>query len=101
MLQILGHSTRACDGLTRRALLKAACALPFAGYAAAATPRSTGRIKSVILIDLFGGPSHLDMFDPKPDAPAEIRGEFQAIRTSLPGVMVSEHLPKMSRWLDR
>jgi hypothetical protein len=54
-----------------------------------------------VLIDLFGGPSHLDMFDPKPDAPAEIRGEFQAIRTSLPGVLVSEHLPRVSRWLDR
>jgi hypothetical protein len=55
----------------------------------------------VVLIDLFGGPSHLDTFDPKPDAPVEIRGEFQALRTSLAGVLVSEHLPRVSRWLDR
>jgi hypothetical protein len=54
-----------------------------------------------VLLDLFGGPSHLDMFDPKPEAPAGIRGEFQAIRTSLPGVLVSEHLPRLARWLDR
>lgn len=103
MLQILGHAAKACDGLTRRALLKAACVLPFAGSLATATPQAarSGRVKSVILIDLFGGPSHLDMFDPKPDAPVEIRGEFQAIRTSLPGVLVSEHLPLVSRWLDR
>src|SRR5579863_3508141 len=102
MLNILGHSAKACDGLSRRALLKAACALPFAASMANAAPqRARGRVRSVILIDLFGGPSHLDMFDPKPDAPAEIRGEFSSIRTALPGVLVSEHLPLMSRWLDR
>jgi hypothetical protein len=107
MLQILGHSTTACDGLTRRALLRAGGLSVLAGLtgatSASAVPnrRPPGRVRSVILLDLFGGPSHLDMFDPKPDAPAEIRGEFQAIRTSLPGVLVSEHLPRVSRWLDR
>ena len=60
-----------------------------------------GRARSVILIDLFGGPSHIDMFDPKPEEPAEVRGEFRAIHTTLPGVLVSEHLPRVSRWLDR
>ncbi|MBI2807319.1 MAG: DUF1501 domain-containing protein [Planctomycetes bacterium] len=103
MLQILGHGSKACDGFTRRALLKAACGFALGGSIASATPQAArrGRIRSVILIDLFGGPSHIDMFDPKPDAPAEIRGEFQAIRTSLPGVLVSEHLPRVSRWMNR
>lgn len=105
MLEILGHSIKACDGLTRRALLQAGALSLLTGMtgigAGPAPSRRTGRVRSVILIDLFGGPSHLDMFDPKPDAVAEIRGEFQAIRTSLPGVLVSEHLPGVSRWLDR
>ncbi len=59
------------------------------------------RTKAVILIDLFGGPSHLDMFDPKPQAPVEIRGEFKAIPTALPGIQVSELLPRLARQLDR
>jgi hypothetical protein len=58
-------------------------------------------VRSVLLIDLFGGPSHLDMFDPKPDAPEEIRGEFKAVRSSVPGILISEHLPRLSRWLHR
>ncbi len=102
MLQILGHGSKACDGLTRRAVLKAACGLALGGSLANAKPQAArGRVRSVILIDLFGGPSHLDMFDPKPDAPAEIRGEFEAMRTSLPGVLVSEHLPRVSEWMNR
>src|SRR2546423_978764 len=106
MLQIMGRASKACDGLTRRALLQAGGLALLTGLAstrpaiAAPSRRSAGGVKSVVLIDLFGGPSHLDMFDPKPDAPAEIRGEFQSIRTSLPGVLVSEHLPRMSHWLD-
>ena len=55
----------------------------------------------MILIDLFGGPSHIDTFDPKPDAPDGIRGEFATIPTVLPGVRISEHLPHLSRRLDR
>ena len=107
MLRVMGHSTAACDGLTRRALLQAGglsllSGMLGTGSAYSATPGKTpGPVRSVVLIDLFGGPSHLDMFDPKPDAPAEIRGEFQAIRTTLPGVLVSEHLPRVSRWMDR
>ena len=107
MLRILGHATKACDGLTRRELLQAGTLSLLAGVtgvssaAPTPTPRTTGRVRSVVLIDLFGGPSHLDMFDPKPEAPAEIRGEFAAIRTSLPGVLVTEHLPQVSRWMDR
>jgi len=107
MLRVLGHAARACDGISRRTLLRAGGLALLSGLSgrASATPapaaKTTGRVRSVVLIDLFGGPSHLDMFDPKPAAPAEIRGEFGVIRTPLPGVLVTEHLPRVSRWLDR
>jgi hypothetical protein len=55
----------------------------------------------VIYVVLDGGPSHLDMWDPKPGATAEIRGPFKTIRTALPGVQFSEHLPKQARMLDK
>src|SRR5437764_4602006 len=54
-------------------------------------------IRSCILIFYYGGPSHLDTWDPKPDAPREIRGEFGTIPTSVPGVRISEHLPLSAR----
>jgi hypothetical protein len=54
-----------------------------------------------ILIFLNGGPSHLDMWDMKPDAPAEIRGEFQPIATTVPGIHLSEHLPRLARHIHR
>ena len=59
------------------------------------------RAKAVILLNLFGGPSHLDMFDMKPDAPTEIRGEFNQIQTSVPGLVIGEHLPRTAKWMDR
>jgi hypothetical protein len=55
------------------------------------------RADACILVFLDGGPSHLDMWDMKPEAPPEIRGEFQSIETSLPGVRFSEHLPRLAR----
>jgi hypothetical protein len=55
------------------------------------------RAKSTILIWLSGGPSHIDTFDPKPEAPAEVRGEFRPIATSAPGVQLCEHLPLVAR----
>jgi hypothetical protein len=60
--------------------------------------RATAR--SVILLFQFGGPSHLDTFDPKPSAPREIRGEFATIKTRVPGIHVSEHLPRLARLAD-
>ncbi len=57
--------------------------------------------KAVILIWLSGGPSHLDTWDPKPDTPAEIRGPFRSIPTSVPGVRISEHLPLQARLMER
>lgn len=113
MLRILGSPKRLCDGLTRRELLLASgmglCglglgALPAAAQATpAATPRdrSFGRAKNVILLYLFGGPSHLEMLDMKPDAPAEVRGLFRPIRSRLPGCDVSECLPHMAQIMDR
>ncbi len=63
--------------------------------------RQTTTADSCIIIFLNGGPSHLDMWDMKPDAPKEIRGEFKPIATSLPGVQFSEHLPKLARLMHR
>ncbi|MEX2112491.1 MAG: DUF1501 domain-containing protein [Pirellulales bacterium] len=61
----------------------------------------TGDRKAVILFWLSGGPSHLDMWDPKPEAPAEIRGPFRAIKTNVPGIQVCEHLPLQARIMDK
>ena len=66
-------------------------------HTSAATPRA----KSVLFLFLFGGPSHLDTFDPKPDAPAEYRGEFAPIATAVPGVQICEHLPEIARRMDQ
>ncbi len=109
MLTLLGNPRRCCDGLNRRELLRVGALSLFGGLmlpcsVAAKEPaprRGSGKVRSVILLDLFGGPSHLDMFDPKPAAPVEIRGEFSPMATSLPGVQVSEHLPRIARWLHR
>lgn len=61
----------------------------------------TGRAKSVLIVILSGGPSQLDMWDPKPESPAEVRGEFSAISTTIPGVHVAEHLPLLAKQTDR
>ncbi|HEV3024376.1 MAG TPA: DUF1501 domain-containing protein [Pirellulales bacterium] len=60
-----------------------------------------GKAKSCILIFNYGGPSHLDSFDLKPDAPVEIRGEFQPIATSVAGTSIAEHLPRLAAMADR
>jgi len=66
----------------------------------AATARRADR-KAVILIWLSGGPSHIDTWDPKPDAPSEVRGPFGSIATRVPGVRICEHLPRQARIMDR
>jgi hypothetical protein len=63
--------------------------------------RSVRGTKSVLLLWMAGGPSHIDTWDPKPDRPLQNRGPFAAIRTRLPGVLVCEHLPKQAAMLDR
>lgn len=63
-----------------------------------ASPRTEQpRAKSVILLFMWGGPSHIDTWDPKPDAPAEVRGEFQPIATTVPGLQISEHFPRLAK----
>jgi len=59
------------------------------------------QIRSCILLFYYGGPSHLDTFDPKPDAPTEVRGEYRTIPTAVPGIRVCEHLPRTARLMDR
>jgi hypothetical protein len=68
---------------------------------ASAAPAGLPPIRSCILIFLYGGPSHLDTWDMKPGAPAEVRGEFRSVATTVPGVRVCEHLPRMARLLHR
>ena len=108
MLSILGPGGKTCEGVSRREVLRVGSLATLGGatlagplMAGAGAAPFSGRVKSVILIDLFGGPSHIDMFDPKPAAPVEVRGEFTAISTSVPGLQICEHLPQMAGWMDR
>jgi hypothetical protein len=96
--------------LTRRRLidlgLQGSLGLSLAGLwraqeAAAATPAVKTPLRSCILIFYYGGPSHIDTFDMKPSAPPEIRGEFKPISTSVPGLQICEHLPKLSKWMHK
>jgi hypothetical protein len=92
--------------LTRRRLLQFVGSLSLGGLwrAQAATriaPSTPRPIRACILIFYYGGPSHLDTFDLKPDAPKEVRGEFKPISTSVTGVRVCEHLPRLARWMHK
>ena len=69
--------------------------------AAPASERSFGRAKNVIFLYLAGGPPQHETFDPKPDAPAEIRGPFNSIRTNIPGIHFCELLPRTAAIADR
>jgi hypothetical protein len=109
LLRILGHQQRLCDLVSRRELMQVGALSLFGGMtlpqflrAADATPKMPrGTAKSVIFFNLLGGPSHQDMFDLKPAAPKEIRGEFNPIPTSVPGLQICEHLPNTARRMDR
>jgi hypothetical protein len=68
---------------------------------AAAAGNTGGSARSCILVYLLGGPPHQDMFDLKPDAPAEVRGPFQPISTSVPGIQVCEHLPRLAGMAEK
>src|SRR5207248_5497056 len=69
--------------------------------AAAGREAPAPRVRACILIFYYGGPSHLDTFDMKPDAPAEVRGEFRPVATSVPGLRVCEHLPRLARLMHK
>lgn len=113
MLQILGspllgHTSD--SRLSRRALLQASAMLPaaavFRSPAAEAgdfAPLSdiVPRAKRILFLYLYGAAAQHETWDPKPEAPAEVRGDFRAIPTALPGVAICEHLPKMAALMDR
>src|SRR5260370_33825159 len=120
MLVIPGRRCQTCEGPTRRELLRAgsigmlglnlanflewqktAQAASESGKAKYEGARGVGSAKSVIMVFLQGGPSHIDLWDPKPDAPANIRGEFKGIPTKIPGTHIGEHMPMMSNALDK
>src|SRR5437867_3687956 len=104
MWDIGSFRARDCAGFSRRAFLRAGLSLPFAwAYPALAKtfPKGRERARSILLVWLGGGPSHLDLFDPKPKAPAEYRGPFSTIATRIPGVRFSEILPKSAARSDR
>ncbi|HVR35065.1 MAG TPA: DUF1501 domain-containing protein [Methylomirabilota bacterium] len=116
MLSIPGQSGSTCDGFSRREFLRVGGAGLF-GVAlgdllrlqalAETAPEALkgkpgwGRAKSVILIFLQGGPSHIDIWDPKPDAPSNVRGEFKPIRTNVPGIWLTEVMPKLAKQIDK
>src|SRR5579859_2276601 len=114
MLTIFGRSNRMCDGVSRRNFLRigalglGAASLNlfdiFRAEARAAqlgTTASTSQHKAVINIFLGGGPPHQDMWDLKMDAPSEIRGEFKPIATNVPGIQITEHLPRLAKMMDK
>lgn len=109
MIRIEGPRSRVCDGLSRRELLRFGGVAALGAYGlclaeparAGAGPNGFGRAKSLLFISLFGGPSHQDIWDMKPDAPADIRGEFKPIKTNVPGIEITEHLPKLAQMADR
>lgn len=114
MLTILGRPQRVCSGLTRRDLLRVGGAglcgvsLPsiWAAEAAARADQSqkpfpSGRAKSVLFLFLFGGPSQLETFDMKPQAPSKTRGPFRPIASRTPGLRICEHLPQTANLSDR
>ncbi len=99
---------RNCDGVTRRDALRVgaigATGLSLASYmqmADAGLVDEKAKTKSAIFVNLPGGPSHMDTFDLKPNAPKEFRGEFNPIKTNVPGIEISEHLPKMAKCADK
>jgi len=106
MLTIPGPKSRYCDGISRRSWLRIG-GLAMGGLAlpeilrGEAQSGKTSRIKGVIMVLLPGGPSHLDMYDLKPDAPVEIRGELRPINTNVPGLDICELMPKLAGMADK
>ena len=109
MLRLVDESRLSSGRLTRRAWLYAGS---LAGLSLAAGRRSLGdgprrpsagfgRAKSVVLVFASGGQSQIDMWDPKPDAPLDVRGAFRPISTSVPGVRFCEHMPRLARLADK
>src|SRR5213592_3463113 len=117
MLSIPGKPGCTCDGWSRREFMRVGGAGLF-GVAlgdilrlqalgsepasdAVKTKAGWGKAKSVILIFLQGGPSHIDIWDPKPEAPSNVRGEFKTLRSKVPGIWLSEVMPKLAEQMDK
>ncbi|WP_029630317.1 DUF1501 domain-containing protein [Zavarzinella formosa] len=105
MLNVLGPASRFCDHVSRRNFLQVGAwslgGLTLPGLMKAEAAAKTRSHKSIIVVYLSGGLSHQDTFDLKPNAPAEVRGEFKPINTNVPGIQVGELLPMMSRCADK
>src|SRR6266404_5587237 len=116
MLSIPGKSGSTCDGFSRREFLRVGGAgmlgVSLADILqlqalAADTPDSAkqkagwGKAKSVLFLFLQGGQSHIDIWDPKPDAPSNVRGDFKPIRSNVPGIWSSEVMPKLAKQMDK
>ena len=114
MLSIPGKSGSTCDGFSRREFIRVGGAGLMglslgdilrlqAGSVApeGASKNGWGNAKSVIMLFLQGGPSHIDIWDPKPDAPSNIRGEFKPIKTNVPGIWLSETMPLLAKQMDK
>jgi hypothetical protein len=107
MFQLDSGSSRSCDGVNRRNFLRVGAltafglSLPQYLQARAEAAAGSGKDVSCILLWLQGGISHIDSFDPKPDAPAEIRGEFGVIDTNVAGIKLCDPLPNLARHQDK
>lgn len=117
MLSIPGETGATCDGWNRREFLRVGGAgilglslgdvMRLQAQSEKKTPEPSqprngwGQAKSVVLLFLQGGPSHIDIWDPKPDAPSNIRGEFKPIRTNVPGIWLSETMPLLAKQMDK
>src|SRR5216117_3773362 len=117
MLSIPGKPGCTCDGWSRREFMRVGGAglfgvalgdilrLQALGSESASDATKTkagwGKAKSVIMIFLQGGPSHIDIWDPKPEAPSNVRGEFKTIRSKAPGIWLSEVMPKLAEQMNK
>src|SRR5713226_3979194 len=116
MISIPGQPGSTCDGFSRREFLRVGGAgilgvspadvLRLQASAASAPDSAKGKsgwgnAKSVIFIFLQGGPSHIDIWDPKPDAPSNVRGEFKPLKSNVPGIWLSEVMPNLAKQMDK
>lgn len=116
MLNVLGGAKQLCNGVTRRDLISVGGLSLFGlgmptliqgqdtlpeKLSASNGLRGFGSAKNVVLLYLFGGPSQLETLDGKPEAPVEVRGQFKTITSTLPGLHLSEYLPRMAQIMDR
>src|SRR6266550_4899333 len=114
MISIPGQPGSTCDGFSRREFLRVggmgmlgislADILRLQATAAESNAKGKvgwGQAKSIIFIFLQGGPSHIDIWDPKPDAPSNVRGDFKPIKSNVPGIWLSEVMPLLAKQMDK